>query len=39
MYYISNLDVGNTASDYDFMILNGKIPHSKNSKDFVLLVE
>ena len=24
---------------YEFMILNGKIPHSKNSQDFILLVE
>ena len=44
MYYIPNLDVGNvrnihTGSDYDFMILNDKIPHSKNSQDFILLVE
>ena len=39
MYYIPNLDVGNTASEYEFMILNGKIPHSKNCKDFMLVVE
>ena len=28
-----------TDSDYESMILNGKIPHSKNSKDFILVVE
>ena len=28
-----------TTSDYEFMILNGKIHRSKNSKDFILVVE
>ena len=36
---MSNNMIKKHAIFYEYMILNGKIPHSKNSKDFILVVE